>query len=236
MNDQETIKSSVGNDAVAIFEQIVLERRSVRGFRPDTVPESTMRAIFSLANRSPSNCNTQPWFVEVVSGEARDRISAAMISAHNKGLYTPDYSFDEKKYVGILGDRIKANAENFYSTLEIERHEKELRAQAVVQNLHLYGAPHAAFLFMPDYGNERVAADVGMYAQTLLLTMQAHGVSSCPQTILGFYADTVRELLGIDREYKLLFGISFGYEDPAPLANNVRTPRVELSESTRFHS
>lgn len=109
-----------------------------------------------------------------------------------------------------------------------------MRAHAVLQNLHFFGAPHAAFLFMPDYAGERLAADIGMYAQTLLLTMRAHGVASCPQTTLGFYADTVREVLDIDPQNKLLFGVSFGYEDTSAPANGIRAPRVDLSETTRF--
>ncbi|WP_223838591.1 nitroreductase family protein [Saccharopolyspora pogona] len=62
--------------------------------------------------------------------------------------------------------------------------------------LEFYGAPHAAFLFMPKFGDGvRAARDIGMYAQNFLLSLAARGFDGVPQTHLGFYADTVRDFL-----------------------------------------
>jgi nitroreductase len=88
--------------------------------------------------------------------------------------------------------------------------------------------------YAPDSGDPRLTADVGMYAQTLLLAMAAHGIASCPQAMLSFYADTVREVLGVVGG-TLLFGVSFGYADPAAAINAVAVGREDLSETTRFH-
>ena len=41
------------------------------------------------------------------------------------------------------------------------------------------------------------ASDVGMFAQTLMLAMQAHGIASCPQGTLRNYPDFVREVFGL---------------------------------------
>ncbi len=69
-----------------------------------------------------------------------------------------------------------------------------------------------ALLFAPSVGdNVRVAADIGMYAQTFLLSLVAHGLAGVPQTMLGSYAEQARTLLRLPSEMKLLFGISFGY-------------------------
>ncbi|HBO95369.1 MAG TPA: nitroreductase, partial [Gammaproteobacteria bacterium] len=56
-----------------------------------------------------------------------------------------------------------------------------------------------------------------------------------PQTSLGFHADAVREVLEVDASQKLLFGISFGYEDAADPINNTRMGRAPLAETTVFH-
>ncbi|MCO5995494.1 nitroreductase family protein [Actinoallomurus rhizosphaericola] len=36
-------------------EKLIRSRRATRAFRPEAVPEATMRAIFSLAGAAPSN-------------------------------------------------------------------------------------------------------------------------------------------------------------------------------------
>ena len=56
------------------FHQLVRERRSVRGFRPDLIPEKTLQSIFETARWAPSGTNIQPWRIYVASGEACDRL------------------------------------------------------------------------------------------------------------------------------------------------------------------
>ena len=99
-----------------------------------------------------------------------------------------------------------------------------------MRNLEFFDAPHVAFIFMPDWADIREAADVGMYAQNLMLTMQAHGVASCPQTILGYNADVVREQIGIEPSQKLLFGISFGYADMSCAENQIVPSREDATQ------
>jgi len=106
----------------------------------------------------------------------------------------------------------------------------------MMRNFDFYGAPHVAFLFLPEAFGIREAADLGMYAQNLMLSISAHGMASCPQTVLSFTADLVREELGIESSNKLLFGISFGYEDLDCFANQCRVGRAPLDQTTHFYS
>ena len=118
----------------------------------------------------------------------------------------------------------------------IARDDKEGRSQAVLKNLSFFGAPHAAFLFMPPFATERIAGDIGMYAQNLMLLMKGYGIDSCPQTKLGFFAQQARDVLGLSSDNRLLFGISFGYADAESPLNKIVMPRAPLSETTRFHN
>ena len=122
-----------------------------------------------------------------------------------------------------------------YQALGIERGDKQGRLRAYLRNLEFFGAPHAVFIFMPDWCDIREAVDVGMYAQNLMLAMQSHGLASCPQTILGYDADSVRRELDVEDDLKLLFGISFGYEDTSLPENQIVPDRAELHESVKFH-
>ena len=56
------------------YDEVVLGRRSIRGYKPDPVPQSLIEEILALAMRSPSSMNTQPWNFTVVTGEVLDRI------------------------------------------------------------------------------------------------------------------------------------------------------------------
>jgi nitroreductase len=88
---------------------------------------------------------------------------------------------------------------------------------------------------MPTPFDTREAADIGMYAQTLMLALTARGIASCAQGALGLFPEIIREQLGIPADYKLLFGISFGYEDRNVKANAARVGRENIDDAVRFH-
>jgi nitroreductase len=54
-------------------------RRSMRVFKPDPVPRQDVEWIISTATRAASNGNLQPWKLYVTAGEARRRLSAAIL-------------------------------------------------------------------------------------------------------------------------------------------------------------
>lgn len=216
------------------MKTVLTERRSVRGYLDKPVPQPLLEQIFTLAQRSPSNCNTQPWVVHVASGETLGTLRDALPKQAKTGRTHLDFPYNIK-YPGVYQDRQYDAANQLYASLDIKREEKSRRQEVFMQNYQFFGAPHAAFLFLPAHFELREAVDVGMYAQTLMLTLTAHGLGSCPQTSLGFHADIVKEVLGIDDSLKLLFGISFGYPDSDNPINNARVGRAKLCDTTTFH-
>lgn len=222
-------------ETVRIFDELARSRRSIRGFLADPVAAKVLAQIFSTAASAPSNCNTQPWFSHVVSGEARDRLSAKFMQTIAQGKYSLDFPYDAR-YEGIFRKRQLDVAILLYQALGVTREDKEGKRRAFLRNLEFFDAPHVVFIFMPEWGGVREACDVGMYAQNLMLAMRSHGLASCPQTILGYDADSVRSELNIDPQMKLLFGISFGYEDPDLPENRIVPERAALDEHVQFYS
>jgi nitroreductase len=221
------------NDSAEIFDQITRNRRSVRGFLPTPVSDQTMQRIFTAAAHAPSNCNTQPWQAYVISGETRDRISQRLLDTVGQGETSIDYPYDAK-YENEYRQRQLDVGLLLYKALGVTREDKEGKRQAFLRNLKFFGAPHAVFIFIPDWSDMHEAADVGMYAQNLMLAMQANGVASCPQTILAYNPDMVRAELGVDDSLKLLFGISFGYEDKSLPENQIVPDRAAIDASAHF--
>ncbi len=223
-------------NTAAVFEQLTRSRRSVRAFQSTPVEQKVLEQIFVTAASAPSNCNTQPWHCHVVSAVVRDRLSGIFQNETiGQGHYSTDFPYDGK-YQGVYRQRQLDVAVMLYQALGVTREDAEGRRQAFLRNLKFFGAPHAAFVFMPDWCGLREAADVGMYAQNLILAMQSNGVASCPQTILSYDADSVRRELKIDASNKLLFGISFGYEDASKPENQIKPSRLALADSVSFHS
>lgn len=228
------MSGSVPTELSGRAEKLIRGRHATRAFRPDAVPEDTMRAIFSLAGAAPSNSNAQPWQVEVVSGAVRERLADSLRAAHATKRIATDFPYSEGMYSEVHHTRRAAFGAELYGALGITPDDHAARAAYDAESLRFYGAPHAAFLFVTGDGGARLAADAGAYLQTLLLAMTAYGVDSCPQGLLSFYADNVRAELGLTGG-KLLVGISFGYADDAAPVNQVMTERAALEATTTFH-
>lgn len=63
------------------FFDLAHERRSVRRFRPDPVPEALVRRLVEAAAEAPSACNSQPWhFIALLDPDLRTRVAAACTS------------------------------------------------------------------------------------------------------------------------------------------------------------
>jgi nitroreductase len=222
-------------ERAAIFDEIVTSRHSLRAFLPQQVDAKTLATIFNVAQRAPSNCNSQPWVVHVVSGAKLETLRTEMPERFTAGNFSMDFPYDGV-YQGVYKERQYGAAQALYDAAGIAREDKAKRNAQFMRNFTFFDAPHVAFLFLPEPFGLREAADLGMYAQTLMLALTAHGLGSCPQTALGFQADFVREQLGIDASNKLVFGISFGYPNPDDPVNACLTDRAALPDAVNFHS
>jgi nitroreductase len=222
-------------EKASIFDDVVAARHSLRAFLPQPVDAKTLDKVFSVAQHAPSNCNTQPWVVHVVSGGKLDGLRAEMPDRFTSGEFSMDFSYDGV-YEGVYKERQYGAAQALYDAVSITREDKVRRNEQFMRNFIFFDAPHVAFLFLPEPFGLREAADLGMYAQTLMLTLTAHGLGSCPQTALSFQADYIREQLDIAPNNKLVFGLSFGYPDPDAPANACVTDRATVADAITFHS
>ena len=222
-------------DRAETFSQIANERRSIRGFRPEPLSEGLVREIFSDALRAPSNCNTQPWFVHVATGQILEELRAELPQRFAAGDMSLDYPYDGK-YEGVYKERQYASATALYDALGIPREEKAKRQTWFLRNFSFFDAPAVAFFTLPESFGLREACDLGMFAQTVMLGITARDLGSCPQTALGFMAHVIKPALNIPEDQKLLFGLSFGHPDNEDPANNAITDRARLEDIVRFNA
>ncbi len=216
------------------LSEILNSRYSVRAFKKEAVDQTTLKDIFALAQKSPSNCNVQPWKTYVVSGEQKDQLKNKLIAAVMK-QQPPSPDFDWKiAYQGIHRERQFGSADALYSAMGIEREDKMKRNMAMLRNWAFFDAPHVAFFTMDKYLGIMGAVDIGIYAQTLTLLLKERGIDSCMQGALGQFPHEVREFLQLPEDAGILFGMSFGYADDNADANKARTDRAPLEEAVSF--
>ena len=89
-------------DIAHTVDDAITSRRSVRAFLPAPVPRVLIEHILEVASHAPSGTNMQPWSVHVVAGEAKEKLSRAILDAVDAGgeghkrtwKYYPDELFE----------------------------------------------------------------------------------------------------------------------------------------------
>ena len=113
------IELANGPSQTLSFKETVRERHSVRSFLPTPVPDAVLRSVLEDAQRTPSNCNTQPWQVHIVSGATRDALSKALLADDEAGRMTPDFSFSTADFCGVYSERSKAQGAAYYQAIGV---------------------------------------------------------------------------------------------------------------------
>ena len=215
------------------LDEVIRERRAVRGFLDKPVPRELLVEVLELAQRAPSNCNVQPWRVYVASGEVCQSLRKALVAAVRSGEpQVMEHPIDD--FFDGYRDKQIACAVELYQHMGVTRHDREGRFRASLRNFEFFDAPHVAYVCMSKRFGIGVALDVGMYVQTLMLAMWSRGIASCPQAALRAYPALVAEHLGIPEGEQILCGHSFGYENPAVAANATRQPRDPVEANVFF--
>lgn len=212
----------------------ILGRRSVRAFLPAEVPLETVRAILRDAAQAPSGTNSQPWFVHVVTGAARDRVSRAVIAAARAGTPGEEYPyFPETPGEPYLARRRKVGFD-LYALYGIARNDREGRLHAALKNFEFFGAPVGLFFSMERKMLFGSWLDLGMFIQTVMLAARAYGLETCPQQAWGKFGPTVHRELGLGDDRIMVSGMSLGYEDKAAPVNTLVTERVDVGDFAVF--
>lgn len=218
------------------LSQAIKQRRSVRSYHEKPVEQALIKSIFEQAQDAPSNCNTQPWHVSVVSGKIRDQIEERMVAEIMAGEQPQNvFKSGDKDLTGNYRKRQIDCAIALYDSVGVKFDEKDKRQQLMLRNWQFFGAPHGAFFSMPKTMREVNAVDVGIYLQTLMLLMTANGIGCCPQGALAAYPNAAYELAGVPEDHGILFGLSFGYPKIEEPINNYDVGRVALNDSVTFY-
>jgi len=214
-----------------VLDRLLADRFSCRGFTDEAVDEDVIVAILESAARTPSWCNVQPWQVDVVSGEAVERLRAELMADPTLGS---DYPFPPG-YEGEYAERRREVGWQLYRAVGVERGDRDASAREMLRNFEFFGAPHVAIVTAPEPLGTYAAIDCGLFVQSFLLAAQARGVATVAQAALAQKSDVLRRWLDLPSDRLVVCGIAFGHADPDHPANSFRAGRASLDELVRFH-
>lgn len=214
--------------------ECIRTRMSIRRFKPDPVPKELLLSIIETAMRSPSYKNSQPWEVVIVSGQKKEALTELLLNLLERDE-RPDPDLPEPvTWPEEIERRIKGHLLKRSSYLGIDITSPEAQKKAKRANFRFYGAPHGIFLYQDSSLTDWSILDMGMFAQSILLAANAHGLGAVPQAFLTDYAKNIKRFLGIPDTKRLILGISIGYPDLEDRANSYRSDRVSLEEVLRW--
>lgn len=216
---------------------LIRGRHSVRSFLPDPVPDAVIGDVFDTARWAPSNNNSQPWHVVVVSGMARDALEQRLLALVDAGEKpAPAFPPSAAGFGPEHQARSKQNGARLGALMDINPEDGEARAQLVRRNWGFYGAPHVAFYSLPLTMGLANGVDLGLFIHTVVMQLTSRGIGACLQGSLAAHPGPVHEIAEIPDGYGIVCGMSFGYPDPEARINQHRTDREPLEAVVSFHS
>jgi nitroreductase len=117
-------------------------RRTVRKFKPDSIPKEVLDTIFEAAMWAPSHANAQPWEFVIVGPQARARLLKLLQAKADELLADPN--LPDPKRRSLLSLRENFGGAPFMVAVvsrppaeDLERLENPLSTAAAVQNMCL---------------------------------------------------------------------------------------------------
>jgi len=217
------------------IDDAIRSRKSVRRFQPSPVPRAVIEQLLELAARAPSGSNTQPWQVQVITGDRKQALCADIV--RHAGTATPpqaEYSYYPEHWFEPYQARRRAVGFGLYETLGIQRQDKIARHQQELRNFSFFDAPVGLLISLDRRLGTGSFVDLGMFIQTFMLAARGRGLHTCAQAAFAGFHAIVRQHVALPEEQLLVCGIALGHEVDDALENTLKTPREGVAGFAAF--
>jgi nitroreductase len=222
--------------AAVTFDDVVLGRRSVRGYKRDPVPKAVIREVIEMAMRAPSSLNTQPWNFYVVTGAPLDRIRAGNTERNLAGVPSSREFRGHGEYVGEHRERQIGIAKQLFAAMGIERHDKEGRQDWVLRGFRQFDAPVSIVVTYDRsiHGGDIAPFDCGAVTNALVNAAWSRGLGCVINSQGIMQSPVVREHAGIADDQVIMICVAMGYPDDSFPANAVVSQRRPVDDTVVF--
>jgi nitroreductase len=211
-------------------EKVIMERRSIRGFKKEPLPDSLIQRILEAGRFAPSAGNMQPWrFVVVKSPEILAELEKDAVRISKFFMFFLDYI-----KVGWFLRLLKKPLAKFYIRLlpnELHVVPFSLLSQIAQGKTPVFhGAPTLILMVEDKRGVSSPPCDIGICGQNIVLAAHSLGAGTCWIGLikLCMYYPKWRKKFGIKYPYRLNDCIALGW--PKPRADGVVPREAQLVE------
>lgn len=218
------------------YEEVVMGRRSIRGYLPDPVPKSLIKEVLEMTIRAPSSLNTQPWNFYVVSGEPLDRIREGNTERNLAGVPDSREFRGHGAYEGAHRERQIGIAVQLFEAMGIERYDKEARQEWVLRGFRQFDAPVSIVVTYDRsiHGGDIGPFDCGAVSNALVNAAWSRGLGCVVNSQGIMQSPVVREQAGIPDDQVIMICVAMGFPDDSFPANAVVSQRKSVQDAAVF--
>lgn len=222
----------------ACVDDALTSRRSVRAFLPTPVSRATLEEIFTVAARSASGTNCQPWRVHVLGDANKEALSAKVLAAFDAPdaaeRYRSEFPIYPSEWVSPFIDRRRKVGWDLYGLLGIGKGDRERTHRQHARNFRFFDAPVGMMFTIHRSLGYAAWIDYGMFLGNVMTAARARGLHTCPQFAWTQFHAIIADELGLPAEEKVLVGMALGVEDTTAVENTLRTERAPLADWVTF--
>jgi nitroreductase len=218
------------------YAEVVLGRRSIRGYLDKPVPRALIEEILAMAMRSPSSMNTQPYHFHVITGAPLDRIRKGNTENILAGVPDSREFRRGEAFAGVHRDRQVACAVQLFAAMGIARDDKEARQDWVLRGFRQFDAPVCVIITYDREldGSDDTPFDCGAVTTALVNAAWSKGLGCVINSQGIMQSPVVREHAGIPETQVIMKAVAMGWPDPDFPANPVKITRRTVDEAARF--
>ena len=218
------------------YNDLVHERRSIRGYQQKPVPRELIEEIIDLAKRAPSSMNTQPWHFHVITGEPLERIRKGNTEKMMSGSAVDREIKMNDGYEGPHRERQIEIAVQLFEAMGIARDDKPKRQDWVMRGFRQFDAPVSIVITVDKaLADDTIAHfDCGAATYGLVLAAWSKGLGSVINGQGIMQSSVVRENANIPEDEVIMTCVAMGYPSDEFVANEVKSRRVANEQVASF--
>lgn len=218
------------------FDEVVMGRRSIRGYKPDPVPRALIEEVLALALRVPSSMNTQPWHFHVITGAPLERIRQGNTERMLAGVPQSREFRTGEAFAGQHRDRQVGVAKQLFAAMGIAREDKARRDDWTLRGFRQFDAPVCVIIAYDRVldGSDDTAFDCGAVATALVNAAWSRGLGTVINSQGIMQSPVVREHAAIPDDQVIMKSIALGWPDDSFPANAVVSERRSVNEAAVF--